>query len=269
MAKQLFLENVASDLFIKFGVGKRDLIFEIIDPKYGDHKHIKGKTKVVLDGTISQLRYAPAFDTPFVKEQKFDTTQGGKIEVKGITFNHLRVYAPKSNPCLQKFMLINPLCIQMGGKLFDVQDEDAKRTKRLEATRLRRKAAVLLEDNYDVQKLASVAIVLQPANPSIINMQIGQLEELISNYIDKTPQVVIDAFNNDEADLIYSFNKAISIGLITIDVTNSKVVWTETGGKIFDVPQGVAAHRRWITFVNSQEGQIVYDVIKERFGDDK
>lgn len=261
--KKEYFNNIADRIFKQYGVGERDLVFEIINPKYGDHKHIKGKARISHNGTIHNIRYAPAFDTPFTKEQKVDT--GAKVEVKGINFDRLKVDAPKTDPCLQKFLLINPLCGVMGGKLFSVRDEDAKRAARLEVGRLKREAFGLLSDNYDIQKLTPVAVVLQPENTSIAKMEIGPIEEMITNYIETDPKKVIDAFNNDESELLYHFNKAVSLGIMTIDSLNGKVTWTDTGNKIFDIPHGVTPWRRWITFVNTGSGQVVYEAVKDQF----
>ena len=263
--KEDFLENIADALFKKFGVGDRYFVFEIIDPKYGYHKHIYGKARISHKGTVHFIRYAPAFDTPFVKEQKVAT--GAAVKLKGVNFNEKKVYAPKSDPCLQKFLLMHPQCKQRGGKLFDIHDEDAKRAARLAISRIKREATVLLNDNYDLVKLIPVAVVLQPENTTIARMDVPQVEEIITSYIDSEPQKVIDAFNNDEAELLYHFNKAISQGLITVDSLNHKVIWTEHGGKIFDIPHGIPAHRRWIGYINTQDGQVVYETIKEQFDD--
>lgn len=262
---ELYFKTYASELFDEVGVGSNDLVFEIVNPKYHDHKYIKGKYERTFNGKKYLLRYNSSFDSPFVDEQASDQP----VLVKGITFSHRIKLAGKDDPCLQKFLLLHPGNVLQNGRLFELRDDNARREERLKDRRIRRQAMKLLDENMTLEALRPVAYVLNPTDISIAKRELKDIEELIELAIDSNPQEVVDAFNNEEAELIYHFNRAISEGIITINDKDRKVIWTEGGGKLFDVPPGLTAWRRWVGFAATKDGQLAHGLIKEQFNNDK
>lgn len=240
-----------SDLVKKHGVGERDMLFIL---KKGKHFIMRPHSSVTRGGNVYPLRYSKIFNHPFEAEQ---STNRKVVPVGSIAFNDMRVLASKNDPCLQLFLLLNP----MNGSIYELFDKGQKTKEDLKKYSEKAKAIMMVSKAEDT-KLRDVANCLfykeKEYKPEL---EREEMELFFYRLADSKPADIIEAFSNKDIDLFSDVVLCMRAGIVK--EKDGAFMWGATGKPIYTTNTRGDKVKSFVNWLTSKDGEQSLKLIEQ------
>ena len=184
--------------FAEKKVGERNMIFELVNHK--SHQYIKPKERISDGNVVYHIRYYQGCSTPFVTQQEGLVPED--IILKGIQFSKHNpkqetalLMAPKSDPCLQKFLLLSQKNKVNGGNFFRLQDKVAEAQQEVDHYTLVAKTILAIEEAKNIQLSGAYSAYFGYSTTS--TAEVPTVKAFLTKQAQMTPQTVLDLLEDE------------------------------------------------------------------------
>jgi len=244
-------------------------------------QNIPNEDNVMINGKDTPIRYLPSYGESLILKEQIDAgipkiyqyQSSDRIEMRN---GKLGVY-PRLNPLLYEFMEMtnrngsNPNRKKNMRPLFMRDDREAKNKKVVDDDRkITRAKAILYQIEHDAAKLKNVATLLNQD----MNSEPSSLMKSLLEIAALTPDVIIDAFENNAGDVASVVFDAIEHGIIHFNGFSWQFSGREGEEAKIKVPNlrgrnhEDVARRKLTDFLQTEEGdalrQILEGIINKR-----
>ena len=203
-------------------------------------------------GKQREIRYATNQDSPFVDEQKGESTLGHIIFKDGT----LKVDKEKQN--LQKLLsLYHPLKSKMYQE-FSAKEEAVDQLEILD----RQIDALNAARNMDIDR--AEAILRGELGSKVSSMSSKEIKRDVLLFARNNPQLFISLANDDNVQLRNVAIRAAESGIINLSGDQRTFTWGSNGRKLMNVPFDENPYSAFAAFLKTDEGVEIYKSIDKK-----
>lgn len=201
--------------------------------------------------TVRSIRYCPNEPSIFVDEQSTNAVRSPVI------FREGRLFVPKEQPNLKKFLDLHPMNTANGGTTFSLENIKKKKEESLSNEFLLIDAVNLVK-NKDIDDLIPVAIFFKVNT----DVSASDLRFDLLRIAKSKPRQFIDAFDDPSVQVRAMINKAADYNIISI--RESGCHWFDSGSMIVSVPVGQDPVDVLTRFCLTEKGATVLEEIEKQ-----
>jgi len=240
----------------------------VIRKKQEDNRHVEfeliGKNGIVTmlpqkgltvydqeNDTIREIRYCP--NEPSI----WSDEQGDKAKRQAVIFRDGRLFVPKTQPNLRKFLEIHPMNTANGGNLFRIIDKKQDAEKELKKEFLLNDAVSMVRDK-PIEELLPVAIYFG----FNVDAPTSEIRFNLLNTAKKKPQDFIQAFDNPQVQARSTVKQASDYQFIKLKADGA--YWFDSNQLIVSVPTGQDPVDVMTRFCLTEKGSAVLSNLEEK-----
>ena len=218
-------------------------------------RHTRKHALIYFDtktGVQKELRYATNQDSPFVSEQKGESTLGH------IMFKNGSLQVPKEKQNLQKLLsLYHPL----RGKMYEEFSAVAEAEDELDIIELQ-VDALNAAIEMDVDK--SEAIMRVELGSKVSKMSSKELKRDLLLFAKKNPSLFLELANDENVQLRNIAIVAAESGIVKLSQDQRTFTWGSNGRKLMNVPFDENPYSAMAAWFKTDEGVEVYKSIEKK-----
>ncbi len=218
-------------------------------------KHTKKHALLYFDqesGKQKEIRYATNQDSPFVENQKGESTLGH------ITFKDGDLKVPKEKQNLQKLLsLYHPL----KGRLYEEFSAVEEAIDQLDILDLQ-VDAMNAARNIDIDH--GEAILRVELGSKVSSMSSKEIKRDLMLFARNNPQLFIQLANDDNVQLRNIAIRAAEAGVIVLSQDQRTFTWGSNGRKLMNVPFDENPYSAFAAFLKTDEGVEIYKSIDKK-----
>lgn len=249
LAKTSFIEKAlnVNETDKKYGVGKEDLVFYL---KKKTNWMMRPRESRTFNGQVINMRYSEMFDHPFVYHQTTNVSED-KIPINGVNWHNKKLIVPKTQPCLQRFLLHSKFNEANGGSEFYLYSRKEEISKSMAKYTEKAKAMGYIT-KAKKGELVDIARVLFPKINLTEENSVDEVNLPFYKAMDSDPEKIIEAFEDERIELKSAVRFAIKAGDIILK--NGEYKWKGTSALIHAVPVGVDEFSSFVKYLSTEKG---------------
>lgn len=201
--------------------------------------------------SIRSIRYIPREDTVYVDEQT------SKPMKQPIIFENGKLWVPRNQPNLKRFLDMHPGNAANGGNVFSKVDLSREAKVDLSKEYMALDAMVLIREKSLTEILTvATAFAVDTDRP------VDEIKHDLMQIAKSNPKAFIEAFDNPVIETKAIVSKALSSAVVMHD--RGHIKWVDNKGHILAIPVGqdpVEVFSRWCM---TETGSVVLDEIKRQ-----
>lgn len=218
-------------------------------------KHTRKHSLLYFDpqsGKQRELRYATNQPTPFVDEQKGETTMGH------IIFKDGTLVVPKNNQSLQKLLsLYHPL----KGKIYNEYNKVEEAKDELEILNLQIEA---LNAAKEMEVDHAEAVLRTELGSKVSDMSSKEIKRDLMLFAKSSSKLFLDLANDENVQLRNFAVKATELNIVKLSDDQRYFKWASNGRKLMEVPFDENPYSAFAAFLKTDEGVEVFKSIEKK-----
>ena len=218
-------------------------------------KHTRKHSLLYFDpqsGKQRELRYATNQPTPFVDEQKGETTMGH------IIFKDGTLVVPKNNQSLQKLLsLYHPL----KGKIYNEYNKVEEAKDELEILNLQIEA---LNAAKEMEVDHAEAVLRTELGSKVSDMSSKEIKRDLMLFAKSSSKLFLDLANDENVQLRNFGVKATELNIVKLSDDQRYFKWASNGRKLMEVPFDENPYSAFAAFLKTDEGVEVFKSIEKK-----
>ena len=218
-------------------------------------KHTRKHSLLYFDpqsGKQRELRYATNQPTPFVDEQKGETTMGH------IIFKDGTLVVPKNNQSLQKLLsLYHPL----KGKIYNEYNKVEEAKDELEILNLQIEA---LNAAKEMEVDHAEAVLRTELGSKVSDMSSKEIKRDLMLFARSSSKLFLDLANDENVQLRNFAVKATELNIVKLSDDQRYFKWASNGRKLMEVPFDENPYSAFAAFLKTDEGVEVFKSIEKK-----
>ena len=218
-------------------------------------KHTRKHSLLYFDpqsGKQRELRYATNQPTPFVDEQKGETTMGH------IIFKDGTLVVPKNNQSLQKLLsLYHPL----KGKIYNEYNKVEEAKDELEILNLQIEA---LNAAKEMEVDHAEAVLRTELGSKVSDMSSKEIKRDLMLFAKSSSKLFLDLANDENVQLRNFAVKATKLNIVKLSDDQRYFKWASNGRKLMEVPFDENPYSAFAAFLKTDEGVEVFKSIEKK-----
>ena len=201
--------------------------------------------------SVREIRYCPNEPSIWTDEQ------GDKARREAVIFNAGRIFIPKSQPNLRKFLELHPMNQANGGNLFRQVDKKRDAEKQLKQEFLLNDAITMVREKA-IEELLPIAIYFG----FNVNAPTTEIRFNLLNVAKKKPSEFIQAFDNPQVQARSTVQQAADYQFITLKADGA--YWFDSNQLIVSVPAGQDPADVLTRFCLTEKGSAVLSNLEDK-----
>ena len=200
---------------------------------------------------VREIRFCPNEPSIYVDEQSSNALK------QSVTFRNGRIFVPKTQPNLRKFLELHPANKANKGTIFRKVDKKQDAAKELEKEFLLTDAITVVRDR-DINDLLPVAIYFGIN----INASISDIRYSLLRIAKTKTKEFLESLDSPQVSCRATVQQAADYQIL--NVKNNGVYWFDSNQLIISVPVGQDAVDTMVRFCLTEKGASALSLIEER-----